>query len=396
MMQLPRAAADTPKAITGFRGAKMKILHIAESAQGGVGTYLTEILADQARRYGRDRVRALVAAQHAAHLSGVDRRLLVTWRRRARSLGGVLSLARAIRQAIAEFAPTIVHAHSSVAGGVLRLSYGWWRRPPFRIVYCPHGWAFDRRSSAPKRHLVERIERDLAPAADRIVVISDHERREGLRIGIPPERLTLVLNGIADMHSTRPARWQDPRVHVLFVGRLDEQKGFDTLLDAAEPLGDQIVLRVIGKAVAGPATIPRKRSPHIEYLGWRSLSEVATEIAAADVVVVPSRWEGFGLVALEAMCGGAAVVASDVGGLREIVLDGVTGYLVPPDSPERLMRALSRHDRATWQAMGAAGRARYEAMFTAQRMNDELAALYATLAPPTADAPRTGYTAVHA
>ena len=57
MMQLPRAAADTPKAITGFRGAKMKILHIAESAQGGVGTYLTEILADQARRYGRDRVR---------------------------------------------------------------------------------------------------------------------------------------------------------------------------------------------------------------------------------------------------------------------------------------------------------------------------------------------------
>ena len=90
MMQLPRAAADTPMAITGFRGAKMKILHIAESAQGGVGTYLTEILADQARRYGRDRVRALVPAQHAAHLSGVDRRLLVTWRRRARSLGGVL------------------------------------------------------------------------------------------------------------------------------------------------------------------------------------------------------------------------------------------------------------------------------------------------------------------
>ncbi|MEJ8630106.1 glycosyltransferase [Sphingomonas sp. I4] len=63
------------------------------------------------------------------------------------------------------------------------------------------------------------------------------------------------------------------------------------------------------------------------------MSEVATEIAAADVVAIPSRWEGFGLVALEAMCGSCAVVASSVGGLREIIVDGVTGYLVPPTVP---------------------------------------------------------------
>lgn len=188
-------------------------------------------------------------------------------------------------------------------------------RPPFLGVEAPRG-------RGGRAHL--------APAADRIVLISDHERREGVRIGIDPAALTTVLNGIADLHSERPARWQDDRVRVLFVGRLDTQKGFDTLLDAVEPIQDHVAVRVIGKAVAGPATTPRKRSPQIEYLGWRSLSEVATEIAAADVVVVPSRWEGFGLVALEAMCGGCAVVASDVGGLREIVADGETGYLVPP------------------------------------------------------------------
>lgn len=357
----------------------MKILHLAESAQGGVGTYLTEILSDQASRYGEKNVRALVPAQHAAHLSGVDRRLIVTWSRRERSALSLVTLAAAIRREIARFAPDVVHVHSSVAGGVLRLIYGWRTRPPFRIVYCPHGWAFDRASSGVKRRLLERIERGLAPSADRIVLISEHERREGLRIGIAPERLTLVLNGIADLHSDRPARWEDDRVRVLFVGRLDAQKGFDTLLDAVAPIQDRIVVRVIGKAVAGPATAPRPHTPQIEYLGWRSLSEVATEIAAADVVAVPSRWEGFGLVALEAMCGSAAVVASDVGGLREIVVDGVTGYLIPPDNPERLMRALARHDRATWRALGRAGRARYEAMFTARRMNDELAALYADL-----------------
>ena len=373
----------------------MRILHVAESAQGGVGTYLAEILPDQARRYGSDNVRALVPVQHAAHVSGVDRRLLVTWRRQERSLLGVARLAMAIRRAVADFRPTVVHAHSSIAGGVLRLLYGWTRRP-FEIVYCPHGWAFDRDSLALKKRLIERIERNLAPQADRIAVISAHEYREGVRIGIDPARLVLVLNGITDLPPARPARWEDSRIKVLFVGRLDTQKGFDTLLDAIEPMQDRMSLRVIGKAVAGPATAPRPRRPEVEHLGWRSLAEVATEIAAADVVVIPSRWEGFGLVALEAMRGGCAVVASAVGGLPEIVVEGVTGHLVPPDNPERLMRVLGLHDRATWCAMGLAGRARYEAMFTARRMNDELAALYQALVPPLPDRRADAGMAVHA
>jgi glycosyltransferase involved in cell wall biosynthesis len=372
----------------------MKILHIAESAQGGVGTYLAEILPDQTRRFGTRNIRALIPQQHAAHISGVDRSILSGWKRQERSVFGVLGLARAIRREIADFAPDIVHAHSSFAGGVLRLMYGW-RTPPFRIVYCPHGWAFDRRSSALKNRLIERIERSLAPAADRIVLISDHERREALRIGIPPERLDLVLNGIADQPPPRAARWDDNRLKVLFVGRLDHQKGFDTLLDAAEPLLDRIALRVIGKAVAGPSTTGR-RGKGIEYLGWRSLSEVSIEIAAADVVVIPSRWEGFGLVALEAMRGGCAVVASDVGGLREIVVEGVTGHLVQPDNPERLMHALSLHDVAQWRAMGTAGRTRYQDLFTAQRMNTQLAELYEDLMRRSAGRPADAGAAVHA
>lgn len=357
----------------------MRVLHIAESAKGGVGTYLTEILPDQARRYGIDNVRALVPAQHAVHVTGVDRRLLATWRRRGRSGLDVVRLAAAMRREIIRFAPDIVHAHSSFAGGVLRLLYGW-KRPPFGIVYCPHGWAFDRGSSALKARLIERIEGSLAPAADRIVVISNHEREEGERIGIPPQRLSLIVNGIADLPPVRPARWETDRIRMLFVGRLDTQKGFDTLLDAAEPIADRLSLRVIGKAVAGPGTTPRPHREHVEYLGWRSLAEIATEIAAADVVVVPSRWEGFGLVALEAMRGGCAVVASSVGGLREIVVDGATGHLVPADNPERLMAVLVLHDRETWRRMGQAGRERYETLFTAERMNGEIAALYRDLA----------------
>jgi glycosyltransferase involved in cell wall biosynthesis len=358
----------------------MRVLHVAESAQGGVGTYLAEILPEQARRYGPDNVRALLPRNHTAHVSGVDRRMLATWRRDDRSAFATMRLAYAIRREIGSFSPSIVHAHSSMAGGIVRLMYGW-KRPPFRIVYCPHGWAFDRESSAIKNRVIARIERELAKATDRIVVISEHERAAALRIGIDPGHLTLILNGVADLPPARPARWHDGRTKVLFVGRLDQQKGFDTLLDAVEPIGDQVALRVIGKAVAGPATAPRPRRPEVEYLGWRSLAEVATEIAAADVVAIPSRWEGFGLVALEAMRAGVAVVASAVGGLREIVVDRETGRLVPPDSPERLMSALTEHDREAWRAMGTAGRLRYEAMFTARRMNTQLASLYEELAP---------------
>lgn len=372
----------------------MKILHVAESAQGGVGTYLAEILPDQALRYGSNHVRAIVPADHIGHLSGVDRRSLTTWRRGDRSAMAAVRLAVAIRREIATFRPSLVHAHSSLAGGVLRLMYGWSGRP-FRIVYCPHGWAFDRVALAIKNRVIAHIERNLAASADRIIVISEHERAAALAIGINPARLTLVLNGIADVPPARPARWDDERIKVLFVGRLDQQKGFDTLLDAVEPLQDRVALRVIGKAVAGPMASPRPRRSQVEYLGWRSLAEIATEIAAADVVAIPSRWEGFGLVALEAMRAGVAVVASAVGGLREIVVDGETGRLVPPDSPERLMRALSEHDRETWHVMGAAGRARYEAMFTARRMNAELATLYQELTPEPAAYP-LGPAAAHA
>lgn len=371
----------------------MRLLHVAESAQGGVGTYLAEILPDQAERYGADNVRALVPIQHAGHLGGVDRRLLATWRREGRSVAAIVRLAAAIRREIATFAPTIVHVHSSVAGVAVRLMYGW-THAPFRIVYCPHGWAFDRRSSVMKKRIIEGIERVLSPFSDRIVLISAHERREALRIGIAPDRLALVLNGIADLPSARAARWDETRIRLLFIGRLDEQKGFDTLLDAVEPIRERVALRVIGKAVAGPATKPRRRRPEVDYLGWRSLAEVATEIAAADVVVIPSRWEGFGLVALEAMRAGCAVVASSVGGLPEIVVEGETGHLVAPDNPERLMRVLSSHNRDAWHMMGAAGRRRYERMFTARRMNAELAALYQGLAPPVGS--RNPGEAVHA
>ena len=112
---------------------------------------------------------------------------------------------------------------------------------------------------------------------------------------------------------------------------------------------------------------PRESAGHFRALGWSTFDEALGYYAEASIVAVPSIWEEpFGLVAVEAMAAGRPVVASAVGGLRDSVVDGVTGVLVPPDDPEALARALDTllDDPARCAAMGTAGRARVEQYYT--------------------------------
>jgi len=94
------------------------------------------------------------------------------------------------------------------------------------------------------------------------------------------------------------------------------------------------------------------------------------------VVVVPSRWEGFGLVALEAMRSGCAVLATRVGGLPEVVDEGVTGALFAPDDSDALVHLLVSLTETRLAEMGAAGRRRFEALFHVDRVVNELDAVY--------------------
>ncbi|GDX79220.1 glycosyl transferase family 1 [Deltaproteobacteria bacterium] len=116
---------------------------------------------------------------------------------------------------------------------------------------------------------------------------------------------------------------------LLAIGRREPQKGFDVLLAALPP---GVRLRVAG---VGPYAMPH---PQVEWLGLRS--DVPELLRTADILVVPSRWEGFGLVALEAMAAGTPVIATAVDGLRELV--GNAGLLVPPDDPVALRGAIAR------------------------------------------------------
>ena len=108
----------------------------------------------------------------------------------------------------------------------------------------------------------------------------------------------------------------------------------------------------------------------MRFEGALARAALLSRYAACDLVVVPSRYESFGLTALEAMIFAKPCVASDAGGLGEVVTDSDTGLLTPPGDPAALTAALLRlvRDPGLRQAMGAAARRRYEAQFTAAAM----------------------------
>jgi len=173
----------------------------------------------------------------------------------------------------------------------------------------------------------------------------------------------------------------EPRLAV--VGRLIPIKAHDVLLAALTRVREE--LREATLEIAGDGPLDAELRATVARLGLRDAVSFLGRVAPAApvfersaVVVVPSRGEGFGMVALEAMERGRAVVASDVGGLPEIVEDGVTGIVVPPDEPEALAAALLEllRDPARAAAMGAAGRVRALAAFSQGRCTDRIEELY--------------------
>lgn len=138
---------------------------------------------------------------------------------------------------------------------------------------------------------------------------------------------------------------------VLGVGRLVPEKGFDVLIRAVAETGDRLVLVGDGDGRTALEALARSSGADVTFAGSVAPAALAAHYAAARLVAVPSRREGFGMVAAEALAAGRAVVGTRVGGLPDLVTDGVTGTLVAPDDVVALAAAL----RATDPALGANG-----------------------------------------
>ena len=358
----------------------MRIIHVAETIFGGVGSYLDEIGRYQAQSLGSQNVFFLIPAGGSSMLPSVAGAQIVEFPDRGRTPAGLAAFGLAIARAIARVDPDIVHMHSIFAGLVGRIVTTV-QPHKARLIYCPHGWAFGMEVARSRKALYAWCERQLARATDTIIVNSASERALALRHGIPADKMQVISNGVAAAEKGLQATLPAPAIQLAFIGRHDRQKGLDILLDElGQPGCAQIHLHVVGRSVTSSTSpLIGRALRNVTFHGWLSRSEIATLMKQIDAVVMPSRWEAFGLVAIEAMREGVPVIASDKGGLPEIVRHGVDGLIVDIGSPGALGQVLSGLDRPLLRRLGRSARARFEAEFTAERMNREITSAYAAL-----------------
>jgi len=359
------------------------VVHISDSEEfGGTEQTILELIA------GLDGARwrcVLMHRQPSASplVAGAERlavpQVTLASARGVRGLGLVPRIAQGIRAQ----RPAVVHAHLtfplackfSLVAAVLA-------RAPAVVATAQLFMELPSTRSARAQHRIVASTVNQYIAVSRHVAASVHER-----LHVPREKITVIHNAVAlgrfPLVSERRLRTElaggrDVPV-VLTVARLDPQKGHTCLLEAAA-LVPTAVFVIAGDGPENGALQARARAlglhDRVRFLGSRD--DVPDLLAACDMLVLPSLYEGLPLAALEAMAAARPVVATAIGGTDEAVLHGVTGLLVPAGDPAALamaVRALIDNPELA-RGFGERGRARVEADFAAPAMVRQVAALY--------------------
>jgi glycosyltransferase involved in cell wall biosynthesis len=210
-----------------------------------------------------------------------------------------------------------------------------WGRPAAWLGGCQAVITTEHNTQADSP-LRSRIWTAMAPLSHRIVCVSQAASQIVRDSGVSPHRLTVIENGVDLSRFSPPPR---PGSGLLAVGRLTDQKGFDILLQALRLLQEAPTsTTILGEGEERPRLEALAEGLPVRLPGWTS--DIRPALREAAVLVIPSRWEGFGLVAVEAMASGVPVIASRVDGLVEVVSDA--GILVEPEEPVALSAAIRR------------------------------------------------------
>ena len=364
---------------------RLHVLHVCAPGSGGAANVALGYVRDQVARGWN------VSVACSSHGSlGYDAReagAQTHWWRADREpgrrvVGEALRLARIVEQAD----PDVVHLHGSKAGLVGRLVL----RNRIPTVFQPHAWSY-LAATGGVRAASRRWERLATRWSAVTVCVSDAERVAGSRLGVDG-RTVVIPNGV-DLATFRPQGERD-RVTarkvlgladvptVVCVAELVAHKGQRDLLEAWPGVLDKVPdarLVLVGDGPDRPRLLQQaQETVGVTLVGGRS--DVRTWLAASDVVVVPSRWDGMPLVPLEAMACARSVVATSVSGIVESVPEGA-GVVVVPGDTEAMAAALAERllDTAGADDEGWAGRAHVEAHHDVSVSAHELSRVYLRL-----------------
>ncbi|MEH1030168.1 glycosyltransferase [Micromonospora profundi] len=299
-----------------------------------------------------------------------------------------------------DWVPEVIHAHFWMSG-LAALTAG--RQTGVPVVQTYHALGTVKRryqgvqDTSPARRI--SYERELGRSVDRVVAQCRDEVGELVRMGVPRSRMTVVPSGVnlTSFTPLGPAADREPgRARILTVGRLVERKGFQTVVRAMALVPDAECVVVGGPPEGLLETDPYARrlraladscgvADRVHLVGAVPREEMGRWYRSADLLVAAPWYEPFGLTPLEAMACGVPVVGTAVGGIRDTVVDGTTGDLVPARDPHALATAIQRllDDRirrfryAT--AASERARSRYSWAATAERLAEiygEVAAVH--------------------
>ncbi len=364
----------------GVESGKIKVAYLVRPAEGGIKSHVLTLMA------GLDRSRfetvlicppdcSLYAeAEQAGHqVIPLD---LVGEISPTHDLATAFQLRKILRRV----RPHILHIHSTKAGLVGRMAMSWMIRRP-KIIVTVHSFVFDERVGKRRRATTIWAERLLARYADRIIAVSRALRNElVLQMGLPPEKLQVIYNGVVFQDLPRP---RHEGTVIGTVARLAPQKGVEHFIHAAAVVRKKhpsARFVIIGD---GPYRFWLETEAErvgikdsTEFTGFRA--DALSIVAGFDVFVLPSIRETFGLALVEAMSQGVPVVASDTGGIPEIVDHMKTGLLTEPRDPDDIAEKVCRllDDKGLAEQLGRRGCGFVRSTFTAERMLDEVQALY--------------------
>lgn len=300
------------------------------------------------------------------------------------------SAPRALAAVLRDNAVDVLHTHGGIAGLYGRLAARKARTPA--IVHTIHGIHYlHYRNPAAKRAFI-LLERWLSRSTDAVVFVSvaDMERAARLRLARPP-KARLIRNGVSPV---QPGRFRDPaavraelgavgRPLVVAVSRLHRQKGVSFLLRAVAHVRAEVPqVKVV---VAGGGPLAERLGAELKVLRLEDSVTLLGErkdasdiLAAADLFVLPSLWEGLPYVLVEAAALGKPIVATDIDGVREVVRSGANGMLARPRDPASLAASMLflLKDREFARKLGETARAEIPPKFSIERMISETESLY--------------------